>query len=96
MTRWTAEGLDPEAFWRQTPRTFVAIMKGRAEAARASYNERMGLAWHIAALSLSDPKKFPKLGDLLIEHEDQTRRGQTPGEMLAAMQNWVVATRGMA
>lgn len=29
---WCAAGLDPEAFWKQTPRTYRTIMEGRRHA----------------------------------------------------------------
>lgn len=85
--------MDPEAFWRQTPRTFAAIMEGRIEAAKSAYNERMSLAWHVAVLSMSEPKRFPRLKDLLVDRDPAPREPQGPAEMLGVMQSWVAATK---
>lgn len=43
--------------------------------------DRAWLAWHVAALSKCDPKKFPKLEDVMGERP--AARVQTPEEMKA-------------
>lgn len=46
MTAWCEQGLPPSDFWQQTPRTFLAIMRGRALAAKSEYELALYQAWH--------------------------------------------------
>ncbi len=38
--------MQPSDFWQQTPRTFLAVMKGRALAAKSEYELALYQAWH--------------------------------------------------
>jgi hypothetical protein len=38
------------AFWKQTPRTFIAIMEARGRAAQRKLDQDISLAWHIMAI----------------------------------------------
>lgn len=58
MTRWCETGLSPEEFWRSTPRTILAALRGY-------YRRRGWLAWHVAALGRM--KTLPSLNDLTGE-----------------------------
>lgn len=42
--------LDPDAYWRQTPRTFSNAVRGRVEALEAGRREQLVQAWQIAKL----------------------------------------------
>jgi hypothetical protein len=57
-------------------------MQGRGEAALARHDEAISLAWHIEALSRSNPKRLPNLAKLLARRETPKER-QTADEMLA-------------
>lgn len=54
------------------------------------HNDRMSLAWHIAALPRT--KRFPKLEKLLVK-QTATRKRQTWQQQLAIMDMWVAATK---
>jgi len=47
---------------------------------RAYHRRRGWHAWHVAALSRADPKRFPSLGDLTGEERTRSRR-QSSTEM---------------
>ena len=84
--------MEPEAFWRQTPRTFVAIMKGRAAAAEQRHNEAMSTAWHVEAFARS--KRLPKLKAILIARDTSTGpQRQPPDALLGAMRAWASVTK---
>jgi hypothetical protein len=72
--------LDPETFWRKTPREISIIMAGRGDALARQHNERAWLAWHIAALPRA--KKFPKLEKMMVKAGPVKRVRQTPEQML--------------
>lgn len=86
-----AAGRDPARFWvltfREADREMAAAVKIREQQA----NERIWLAWHIAALSRTD--KLPKLETLLSKPEAPKRR-QTGEEMLLAMKSIFYAFGG--
>lgn len=88
-------GLDPDAFWRKTPRELSLIFAGAGDRLRREQDERMSLAWHVAALMRTDARKFPKLEKLLSR---SARRGprprQTPEQMLAIARLFTVAAGG--
>jgi hypothetical protein len=50
-------------------------------------------AWHTAALSLADPRRFPKLADLLPDRRAEARE-QSADEMIAAMDSIMVVNNG--
>ncbi|WP_118138788.1 hypothetical protein [Oceanicella sp. SM1341] len=58
-----AAGFVPEAFWRLTPRLYLAQMRGARARARAAQQERLQLAWMTAALVRT--RKLPSLDALL-------------------------------
>lgn len=73
--------LDPDAFWRKTPREIVLIIEGRGEALNRQHNDAAWLAWHIVRLGHVDPKKFPKL-ETLLSRKPVARRRQSTEQML--------------
>jgi hypothetical protein len=83
-------GLDPERFWRSTPRQIEASFKASERRLAREHNERAWLAWHGAALGRS--KKMPPLRDLLARTRGAERKGWQ--QQLAALQAWVVASGG--
>lgn len=45
------------AFWKQTPRTFIAIMEARGRAAQRKIEQDISLAWHIMAIDRQNQGK---------------------------------------
>ncbi|MBX3482546.1 hypothetical protein [Phenylobacterium sp.] len=68
---WCGLGADPDAFWRQTPRTLLLFFKGKMQAADREGREKRYLAWYTAMLP--NLKKPPSLGDFV---EPQTARAK--------------------
>lgn len=63
-------GFEPDAFWRQTPRRIEIVFEGRLRRARLDHDQRMHLAWHIAALAMAGiGGKLPALEDLQARDE---------------------------
>lgn len=62
-------GLDPEGFWRLTPRELVVRLEGARRRLLSEQDGRVWLAWHVAALSRQS--KLPDLASLL---QDQTKK----------------------
>lgn len=44
------------AFWKQTPRTFIAIMEARGRAAQRKIEQDIALAWHVMAIDRDNQK----------------------------------------
>ncbi len=79
-------GQDPEAFWRTTPRVLALVFAGATERFQREHQGRAWQAWHTAALSRCDPKKFPTLDDLMGVKRKVRR--QTVSEMDAIFRAW--------
>lgn len=78
-----AAGLNPDKFWRETPRSFVAIMDGVTRAASRKYDHAIFVAWHVAAFgNAAQAGKLKPLSKYL----GIKPKAQTPEEMLAALQ----------
>lgn len=45
------------AFWKQTPRTFIAIMEARVRAAQTKIEQDIALAWHVMAITRQNEGK---------------------------------------
>lgn len=56
-------GFEPEAFWQQTPRLYLAAMRAVRGRLRREADQKIALAWHLAAL-MRQPK-LPPLDKLL-------------------------------
>lgn len=90
-------GLEPDAYWRQTPLVFSRVVQGRIEMRQDAHREIAWGAWHIAALSGVSGKKFPSLAKLLGDEKAEAssspgrRRRQTVTEMRANMTAWAFA-----
>lgn len=69
-------------FWSLTPKEFVVFMDAAAERVRREHNDRMILAWNIAAL----PGSKTRLKDLLLGEPRRNR--ETPEQRLAAAASW--------
>jgi hypothetical protein len=74
-------------FWDQTPRSFVAIMDGRARAAKREADAAISLAWHIEAFARQ--KRLKPLREML----GIKPKAQTPDEMLAVFK--AIAGKGV-
>lgn len=48
------------AFWKQTPRTFIAIMEARGRAAQRKIEQDIALAWHVMAIDRDNQKGMMK------------------------------------
>lgn len=77
-----ALGLAEDDFWRRTPRQIARTFEAHGQRLRREHNDRMSLAWHIAAMPKM--KKFPALKKLLVSVEGGQRHRvrQTPEQML--------------
>lgn len=74
---WVELDLDPDAFWRQTPRLFAAITKGRMNALEREQRGRAWLAWHAGLIGRM--KRPPSLGELSGVRREVKK--MTAGEM---------------
>lgn len=84
-------GLDPDSFWRITPREMVARLEGARRRLSGEQNGRAWLAWHVAALSRAS--KLPDLSDML--EQDQQKRGpQTVEEQEISLDQLFLAWGG--
>ncbi len=73
LALWTEAGFDPDSFWRQTPRTFSAVMDGVGKRRDADRERDIDLAYVIEGFARSkdinrlrsdlrsapEPKKLP-------------------------------------
>lgn len=87
---WLAAGLDPERFWHITVAEVDRELRATHERRLREHNERISLAWHIAALDRT--KKLPKLESLVANNTPQ--RKQTPQEMASALKTIFLAFGG--
>jgi hypothetical protein len=60
---YVSYGLDPDRFWRITPREMVAHLEGARERLKAEQDGRAWLAWTTAALSRA--QKLPDLESIM-------------------------------
>lgn len=81
LNDYIAAGFDPAAFWRLTPRLYVAHMDGAAARLNREHKERAWLAYHVAYLPMQ--KKAVKFEDLAGETKAKSR-SKTWAEQLAA------------
>lgn len=73
MIEWVAFGFDPEAFWRQTPRSIEQCFKGKASAMKVDHKTRAWHTWTNAALSrIPVHVAFPKFESLLPSYKSDT------------------------
>lgn len=56
-----ALGGSPDQFWKQTPRTFIAITEGMVRAAKRDIDRTIAGAWHGEAFART--KRLKKLGN---------------------------------
>jgi hypothetical protein len=91
---WQALGLSEDDFWRRTPRQIMRTFEAYVRKQQREHNERMSLAWHIAALPRM--KTFPSSPQkLFVKIKDPRRRPrQTPEQMLAIAKQWAVFLGG--
>lgn len=83
MTFWVEIGLDPDAFWRQTPKLFSALVAGRLNAMKREHREFAWLAWHMAVLP--NVKTMPTIDDLA--GSKPIARRQSPAEVKSVFQS---------
>lgn len=75
-------GLDPDAFWRATPRYIAMIIDAKASQFRREHNERAWLAYHVALLGRM--KRLPDMRKLMAR-EPSIRRLQSADQQWAIM-----------
>jgi len=67
----------PDRFWQITPRELSRELKAHAVARQRAQNDNAWLAWHIAALTRIEGKRFPKLSALQVKaFKEKTRQSQ--------------------
>ena len=71
-------GLDPELFWRTTPRMLAAITTAAQRRREAEHNELVWLAFNAAAFQRAKRLRHEDMRRLLIRHD---RKPQTPEQM---------------
>lgn len=85
-------GLSEAAFWALTPYELSLRAEIFAETARQQHQADMAHAWHVAALSKADPKRFPSLEHFLrprdrrgtiVTHEDAEAMRARQAEAIA-------------
>ena len=72
-----------DLFGTQTPRTVFAVLDAHWQLQEAENERALTQAWLTARLSLSDPKKFPKLSDVTGRNKPPPK--QTDEELLASV-----------
>lgn len=87
--------LDPDRFWRVTPKQIALEFKALAIAHTRERNNQAWLAWHIAALSRTNSKKFPKLSSLQVDHLRERQR-QSQEELVDSIKLVFLASGGDA
>ena len=62
------------------------MFAGEEARLQREHNDRAWLAWHVARLSMVNPKKFPKIEKLMVRGRGKRRAAkQTPEQMLAVV-----------
>jgi hypothetical protein len=87
LKTWVEVGLDPETFWRKTPREIELIINARTAAMEFQHKEFAWLAWHIEGLART--KKLPDLSLML----GVKRKKKSWQEIQAIMGQWVAVTQ---
>ena len=67
------------------------MFEAHVERQKQEHNQNAWLAWHVAALSRTDPKKFPKLEKLLYR---EPPKPQTPEQMEAVLRQITITLGG--
>jgi hypothetical protein len=88
---YVSHGLDPESFWRITPREMVARLEGAQRRLTAEHDGRVWLAWHVAAFSRQE--KLPDL-DTLLSRSKQKAAPQSPAEQTVMLDALFLAWGG--
>lgn len=86
-----AMGFEPDAFWDQTVRTITLAFQATTQRLEREHNERMSLAWHVAALSRT--KKLPKLQTMLARSTVK-RAPQSWQQQLEIAKMWTAVLGG--
>ena len=90
LSSWMELSLDPDRFWRLTPKQIKQEMEARLNVLQREHNERAWVAWHIAALSRQ--KTLPKLSKLQVRVGEKAR--QTPKEIASSLRVILAAHGG--
>jgi hypothetical protein len=95
-SNWVAAGFDPARFWNITPREVEREMTAARKRREIEADERMSLAWYIAAFTRVEAKKFPKLKDVIGKRarQSQPSEPQSPDVQLANMKAMFLAFGG--
>jgi hypothetical protein len=89
LSSWVEAGQNPDGFWRQTPRSFAAVLVGAARRRETEQQRLAWAVWHIEALHRS--KRLPKLADLTGKRDRPVRR-QSWQELEALCRAWAART----
>lgn len=73
---------DARLFWELTPREISYMIDAANERQKREHNQNAWLAWHVAALTRMEPKKFPNLDQLM--HRDPPKP-KTPEQLEATL-----------
>lgn len=83
MTEYVALGLDPDSYWRITPREVALRLAGAMKRAEREHEGRVWQSWHTAVIPMM--KRTPKMADLLPKKKP---RPQTGTEMANIARSW--------
>ncbi len=65
LAQWVRLGLDPTEFWDLTPYQTNLALKAAAQRRTDAHGDAVSCAWLTGRLFHSDPKRFPKLSEVL-------------------------------
>jgi hypothetical protein len=82
-----AGGLDPDRFWRSTPREIATHLDGARLRAEREHEARSWAVWHVAALARVE--KLPKFGKFVSGGKAEPPRQKTPAEIEATLRAWL-------
>ena len=81
-----AAGLDPDAFWRLTPRLYLTHMEGAHKRMEREARDMAWAVWHVAALGRA--KKLPRLNQFIPAEKNAAPKPVTWQAQLAAWQSY--------
>jgi hypothetical protein len=83
-------GLDPDSFWRQTPRRLDIVFTALERRAADEHDGRAWLAWHVAILPYAKP--LPPLSELMSGSADLPKV-QSINEQISIATAWSMAVQ---
>lgn len=83
-------GLDPDGFWRITPRELVARLEGARRRLSVEQDGRAWLAWHVAAFARAE--KLPDLSSMFSQ--EKSKEPQTHDDQEIALDRLFLSMGG--